>query len=176
MQKYFFIIFIVALYACKEAPSINLDPVTAAVVPVTGTDEPDKPNDPVVSVETWTDQFFQLVNSHRASLGLRAVVASPELSGIAQVHSENMANGTVAFGHTGFSARCSEARSELGGGNWCAENVANGQSSPQAVFTSWMNSQGHRANIESSRATHSGLGYKKSGSGKYYWTQLVLEL
>lgn len=176
MQKYFFIIFIVVLYACKEAPSINLDPVTAAVMPVTTSDEPLKPDVPVETERTWTDQFFQLVNNHRASLGLRAVIASEELSEIALIHSQNMASGKVAFGHTGFSGRCSDARAALGGGNWCAENVANGQSTPQAVFTSWMNSSGHRANIESSRATHSGLGYKRSATGKYYWTQLVLEL
>jgi uncharacterized protein YkwD len=87
-----------------------------------------------------------------------------------------MATGAVAFGHLGFSERCLVAKSLLGGGNLCAENVAMGQKSPSAVFTSWMNSPGHRANIEQSRVTHTGFGYAQSTSGIYYWTQIFMEL
>lgn len=172
MQKYFFIIFIVALYACKEAPTVKLDPMTAPLIPSSNISDNDNP----VVEKTWTDRFFELVNQHRGSMGLKVIVPSTELSSIAQIHSAEMAEGTVAFGHSGFSERCGDARAALGGGNWCAENVANGQATPEAVFKSWMSSAGHRANIESPRATHSGLGFARSLSGKYYWTQLVLEL
>lgn len=146
--------------------------MTASLIPTSNIDEKD---DPFVE-QTWSERFFELVNLHRAGLGLEKVIPSPELSSIAQIHSDDMAAGTIAFGHSGFSIRCSEAREALGGGNWCAENVANGQGTPEAVFKSWMSSAGHRANIESTRATHSGLGYTRSLSGKYYWTQLFLEL
>lgn len=124
---------------------------------------------------SWTEQFMDLVNDHRRSIGLRAMIHDEDVQKIATQHSQNMANGTVAFGHTGFSSRCTAARAALGGGNWCGENVAAGQKTPQAAFTSWMNSPGHRANIESSRATHTGFGYAKNSSGKYYWTQLFIE-
>jgi uncharacterized protein YkwD len=86
-----------------------------------------------------------------------------------------MANGTTAFGHTGFSTRCSAAKSVLGGGNWCGENVAAGQKTPKDAFNSWMNSSGHRANIEKGQATYTGFGYAQNSSGKYYWTQIFLE-
>lgn len=119
---------------------------------------------------------MDLVNDHRQGLGLRALIHDPGMEKIAQTHSQNMANGTVAFGHTGFSSRCSQARAILGGGNLCAENVAYGQKTPQAAFNSWMNSSGHRANIEQPRATHTGFGYAKSASGTLYWTQIFLEL
>lgn len=125
---------------------------------------------------SWTEQFMDLVNDHRASIGLRAMIHDDDLQRIVLEHSQDMANGTVAFGHTGFSSRCSASRAALGGGNWCGENVAAGQTSPQAAFNSWMNSSGHRANIESSRATHTGFAYARSSSGKYYWTQIFIEL
>lgn len=123
----------------------------------------------------YTDQFMQLVNEHRASLGLNGLIISEELSKIVQDHSDAMASGSVAFGHSGFSTRCSDSRSALGGGNLCAENVAMGQKTPQAAFTSWMNSSGHKANIEQPRATHTGFGYKKSSNGTTYWTQIFIE-
>lgn len=118
---------------------------------------------------------MDLINDHRKSMGLRALIHNDDMGDIARLHSQNMASGKVSFGHTGFSTRCSEARDAVGGGNWCGENVANGQRTPKDAFNAWMNSSGHRANIESAKATHTGFGYAKNGSAKYYWTQIFLQ-
>jgi uncharacterized protein YkwD len=48
------------------------------------------------------------------------------------------------------------------------ENIAMGQSTPQAVVNAWMNSEGHRANILSTSYTQIGVGYVANGN---YWTQ-----
>jgi uncharacterized protein YkwD len=125
--------------------------------------------------DAWAEEFMDLVNDHRRSIGLRALIHDEDMGAIAKKHSVNMANGTVAFGHGGFSTRCSESKAALGGGNWCGENVAAGQRTPKDAFNSWMNSSGHRANIESSRASHTGFGYARNSSGKYYWTQIFLQ-
>lgn len=125
--------------------------------------------------QTWTEEFMDLVNAHRTNLGLRSLIQNEDMGEIARIHSQNMASGTVAFGHTGFSLRCTQSKTALGGGNWCGENVAMGQKTPEAAFNAWMNSSGHRANIEQARATHTGFGYSKSSSGQYYWTQIFLE-
>ena len=45
-----------------------------------------------------------------------------------------------------------------------------GQTSPEKVMESWMNSSGHRANILSSDFTLIGVGFYESG-GEYYWVQ-----
>ncbi len=145
--------------------------VTPPLIPAA----PTTPTSPSTS-QTWTEEFMDLVNVHRASIGLTALLHDDEMGAIARTHSQNMASGAVAFGHTGFSGRCSASRAALSGGNWCGENVAAGQTSPKAAFISWMNSSGHRANIEQGRATHTGFGYARSSSGKYYWTQIFLEL
>jgi uncharacterized protein YkwD len=123
-----------------------------------------------------TDAFMTLINDHRNSIGLKPLILSPDMSRIAQTHSANMASGAVAFGHDGFSARCAEAIKDLGGGNLCAENVAEGQKDAQAAFDAWMNSPGHRANIEQPVVTHTGFGYAQSSNGTFYWTQTFLQL
>lgn len=125
--------------------------------------------------EAWTNEFMALINAHRAETGLDSLSENDDMSDIARGHSLKMAEGDVGFGHTGFSTRCSAARSALGGGNWCGENVARGQASPQAVFTAWLNSAAHRENLENPRATHMGLGFARNPSGGLYWTQLFLE-
>lgn len=51
------------------------------------------------------------------------------------------------------------------------ENIAKGQSTPQAVVNAWMNSSGHRANILNSSYNKIGVGYVASGK---YWTQMFI--
>lgn len=153
-------------------------PSTTTPAPTPTNPVPTTPTTPTApsTTQTWTEEFMDLVNDHRASIGLRALIHDDDMGEIARTHSQNMASGAVAFGHTGFSSRCSASKAALGGGNWCGENVAAGQTTPKAAFTSWMNSSGHRANIEKSTATHSGFGFAKSSSGKYYWTQIFIQL
>lgn len=125
--------------------------------------------------QTMTEEFMELINNHRVSIGLLPLIHNDSMALIAEGHSVDMASGSVAFGHGGFSERCSEARAALGGGNLCAENVAMGQKTATAALNAWMNSSGHKANIEQARATHTGFGFKKNSSGTYYWTQIFLE-
>lgn len=130
---------------------------------------------PVDEKTSMINAFMKLVNDHRGSLGLKPLIHVDGMGAIAERHSSDMARGIVAFGHSGFSGRCSEAREVLGSGNLCAENVAKGQKTVSAAFQSWMNSSSHRANIEGARLTHTGFGFAKSSSGTYYWTQIFLE-
>jgi uncharacterized protein YkwD len=173
-----YIIILILIMACNKKSSSSDASLPPYEQPDTSTGQINTPtvedNSPSVP-KTWTQEFMDLLNAHRTSIGLRALIHHDEIGAIARKHSENMANGSVPFGHTGFSDRCSKSRSVLGGGNWCAENVAAGQKSPQSVFNSWMSSPGHRGNIENARASYTGLGYVKNNSGKYYWTQVFIE-
>lgn len=176
MKKLFLLLFLFAIACNKENPQDSVTvPEVDSTTPIhagSGTG----PETGIVTPSNWTEEFMLLVNDHRRSLGLRGLIHHEELAEIARKHSQNMAAGIVSFGHTGFSSRCSDAREALGGGNLCAENVAVGQKSPETVFNSWMSSSGHRANIEKARVTHTGLGHAKNSSGKYYWTQIFIEL
>jgi uncharacterized protein YkwD len=55
------------------------------------------------------------------------------------------------------------------------ENIAEGQQSPQAVMTAWMNSPGHRSNILSPSYTQIGVGAAKDSRGVIYWTQQFIK-
>jgi uncharacterized protein YkwD len=181
MKKLFLLLLLFTLGCHKDTGSSSepaqdsqaSTPVTNPVTPPPT--EPTTPETPVVT-QTWTEEFMELINNHRVSIGLTPLIHDEGLAEIVLKHSQDMASGAVAFGHGGFSERCSASRSFLGGGNWCGENVAYGQKTPLAAYTAWMNSAGHKANIEQSRATHTGFAYAKNSSGTYYWTQIFIEL
>ena len=144
--------------------------------PDSNQNNPSRDNVEVEESSTATLAYMKLVNDHRKGLGLAPLIYVEEIADLAQKHSEEMAAGEVDFGHQGFSTRCADARSLMNGGNWCGENVARGQESIEAVFASWMKSNGHRANIENPRATHTGLGSETSSEGETFWTQIFLEV
>lgn len=77
------------------------------------------------------------------------------------------------FSHTRPSgASCFTALTEAGVSYTRAgENIAYGQSTPEAVVQSWMSSSGHRANILSSSFTTIGIGCTVV-NGTAYWAQL----
>ena len=125
--------------------------------------------------DQMVEEVYLLINQHRQARGLREVILDHSINEIALTHATDMSTQKIAFGHSGFNARCIQAREALGGGNLCLENVAKGQNTPQEVFRSWVNSSGHRENIESTRVTHMGLGYAKDKNGTYYWSQFFLE-
>lgn len=182
-MRYVFCLLLVVWSCNKGSSTSSPGNQTEASIPVSS-ESPDvidgPAEDPDVDVPLdpkaqMTADFMDLINDHRNSIGLDSLEHVEGLQEIAEEHSENMAAKIVAFGHTGFSERCDSGRSVLGGGNLCAENVANGQKTVQAAFNSWMNSSGHRANIEQARVTHTGFGFAKSSSGVWYWTQIFLE-
>ena len=175
--KNILLLLVLLLVACDKGTSDSESVGTPASDDTAVVADPSTPNTPStpMTTPTMTSEFMELINDHRVSLGLNALIMDEDMNAIVQTHSDAMASGAIAFGHGGFSARCSSARSAIGGGNLCGENVASGQKTVQAVFTSWMNSSGHRANIEQARYTHCGFAFKKSSAGTIYWTHLFLE-
>jgi uncharacterized protein YkwD len=123
-----------------------------------------------------TTEYMELVNKYRVSLGLNTLLLEEDMSKLAIAHSQNMAIGAIAFGHTGFAERCNKSREIMGNGNLCGEIVAQGQSTPVSVFQSWLGSSGHRAKLQEPRYTHTGFGFFKSEKGVMYWTQIFLEI
>ena len=123
--------------------------------------------------ENLENQVFELVNKHRIATGLQELKPNSFIVEQARSHSMRMASGAVAFGHDGFDTRFDALKVKLKATNG-AENVALGYTTPQAVVTSWLNSSGHKTNIEG-KYTVSGIGIAKSKEGKYYYTQLFIK-
>ncbi len=116
-----------------------------------------------------------LVNEHRVSQELKPLAFNPEISAIARRHSRNMASGWVGFGHGEIESRRQEiagliAQARVG------ENVAMVPKRPRAgavAVSNWLQSPGHRRNIEGSYDL-TGVGIAQGPTGAYYFTQLFV--
>jgi uncharacterized YkwD family protein/spore coat assembly protein SafA len=121
------------------------------------------------TVLSFEDQVATLVNSYRAKYGLAPLRLNWQLSRMARIKSQDMRD-LQYFSHTSPTYGSPFDMMEDFGFRYhsAGENIAMGQSSPQAVMNAWINSSGHRANILSRAYTQIGVGYVPSG---HYWTQ-----
>ena len=118
-------------------------------------------------------ELINLVNQERNKNGLSSLTNVDSLNSAARRHSQDMAENNF-MSHTGSDGsspwdRMRDAGYYLTTG---AENVAAGYSTPAAVFSGWMNSSGHRANILNPSLCDIGVGYAYSSQSDYghYWT------
>ncbi|MFI6417324.1 CAP domain-containing protein [Streptomyces sp. NPDC050842] len=117
------------------------------------------------------DQVVALVNAERAKAGCGPLSANATLTKAAQGHSEDMAARDF-FDHTNPDGDGPGERVTAAGYPWSTygENIAMGQSTPEDVMDSWMNSPGHRANILNCSFKEIGIGIHSEGGP--YWTQV----
>ncbi|UFJ43184.1 SafA/ExsA family spore coat assembly protein [Brevibacillus humidisoli] len=131
---------------------------------------------PLLTAEKGVEaQVVQLVNQERAKHGLKPLKANWELSRVARVKSQDMRDRRY-FSHQSPTYGSPFEMMKAFGVSYMAagENIAAGQTSPQAVMRSWMNSPGHRQNILSPQYTEIGVGYAQGGSYRHYWTQMFI--
>lgn len=112
-------------------------------------------------------RVLELSNAERSRAGAPALSLHPQLMAAAQHHTNLMAQHNQMThqlpGEPGLGDRISQAGYRWGG---VAENVAQGQSSPEQVVSTWMNSPGHRKNLLNPEHQHLGVGYVNN-----FWTQ-----
>ncbi len=154
--------------------------VTTAPKPVvtTTTAPPSTPSDdygrrPQTPAEIeFSNRVFELVNEERAKLGLYPFKRMESLSTVANIRAWEQ---SIIFGHTrpdgkGFSTVFLENGLDY---NLCGENVAAGQTTPEEVVNTWMNSPPHRSNIVSTEYVNMEVGYYNIPGSQYtnYWSQ-----
>ncbi|MFI6104019.1 CAP domain-containing protein [Streptomyces sp. NPDC051310] len=111
-----------------------------------------------------------LVNAERAKVGCSPVRPDAGLASLAGAFSADMAARNF-FAHTDPDGDSPWDRAaQAGVPNLSAENIARGQADAQAVMDSWMNSDGHRANILNCDYTKLGVGVHFADGGPW-WTQ-----
>jgi len=123
---------------------------------------------------SFAAQVLTLVNQHRASIGVGQLTTDGALQASAVWKSMNMA-GLNYFDHNDDPiGRTVQQRltdcgwpTNLGWG----ENIAYGFSTPADVMNAWLNSPGHKANIENPSFNTTGIGVAANAQGVYYWTQ-----
>ncbi len=124
-------------------------------------------------VSNYDKEILALINQHRAKKGLKKLVHNNVVWKYANEHSKNMANRKVKFGHGGFNLRIQKINTEIGGNGSAAENVASGQTTAKSVVATWLNSSGHRKNIEGNYQL-TGISAIKSKQGTWFYTQIFI--
>lgn len=123
--------------------------------------------------QAYADEVVRLVNAHRASLNLPALKVSPTLTGSAVWKARHMAYYRY-MAHDDPDppvARTWYERVQACGysGSGAGENIAYGYSTPAAVMSGWLKSDGHRRNIENPNYRVIGVG--AAGETTIAWTQ-----
>ena len=119
--------------------------------------------------------LFNLVNSERASRGLKPLQLDSRLTYLARLKSQDMINHNYfahqspTYGSAGDMIRRAGIPFTL-----AAENIGVG-GSVNAIFSAFMNSSGHRNKILGSRYTHTGIGIIYQPGRGYLVTQLFIQ-
>jgi len=117
------------------------------------------------------EQLADLINAERSRRGLSELRASPVLMQVAEAHSQDMVNRNF-FDHTNPDGQDPGDRLDEAGYAWSSwgETIGGGYTTPQAMFTGWMNSPGHQDIILEPGFTEIGIGHVTGGHYGYYWT------
>lgn len=113
--------------------------------------------------------LFAMINEHRTSIQLNPLVFDSVSLYYAREHATYMASKGVTS-HAKFGKRA-EQIAELSGAEFVAENVAKEYETIELAFEAWLESNGHRKNIEGAY-THSAIGIVENNIGDLYFTQL----
>ncbi len=161
-----------------ETPASSAPPVDEGETPATPpVDQGETPSTPPVDEGdngnidnlSFEEQVAVLVNEQRAANGLAPLTLNASLSNAARAKSQDMHDNNY-FSHTSPSYGSPFEMLTAFGISYrsAGENIAMGYSTPEAVMSAWMNSEGHRKNILNPSYTQIGVGYVADGN---YWTQ-----
>ena len=123
--------------------------------------QPPPPAGPVAATPVADEirTLVELVNKHRRSVGCKDLIWVDSIAEVAQKHSDDMVRRGY-FNHVNPDGETPFKRLEKAGIRYmrAAENIAAGQQTAVIVMTSWLNSPGHRRNIEDCTMREHGIG------------------
>ena len=118
-------------------------------------------------------ELARLINEHRVSIGLNKLEIINHISFKSEEHNEYMITNNVVD-HAYFQERSDNIIRVLGAVK-VNENVAYNFITPQSALNAWLNSPGHRANIEGD-FTYFGISVTESSeTGKKYYTNIFIK-
>jgi uncharacterized protein YkwD len=133
-----------------------------------------------VNIQSAEHLAFDMINQKRAAAGLKLLVWSDKLEGMARGHSYDMATKEY-FSHRDQAGKMvSDRADDAHVGNWrsIGENIAfnRGYDDPVGrAIELWMNSPSHRTNLLSDSWKESAVGVAVAADGSYYFTQVFLK-
>jgi uncharacterized protein YkwD len=129
----------------------------------------------VTDLASWIPSMLDATNAHRRGMGLVELQVDPTLAKAATWKSRDLARRDYfahddEAGSNGEPSRTPwERLTDCGftAGGSKAENIAAGQQSGAAFIDAWLNSPGHRANIENADMRYVGFGVASSTTSTY---------
>lgn len=119
-------------------------------------------------------ETMKLINDYRVSIGLNALEKINHISFKCEEHNNYMIANNVVD-HNDFAARSNNIVSVLGAKK-VGENVAYNYKTSEAVLRAWLDSPGHKENIEGDY-THFGLSVTTDAkTGKKYYTNIFAKI
>jgi uncharacterized protein YkwD len=119
-------------------------------------------------------ETMKLINDYRVSVGLNKLEKINHISFKSEEHDDYMIANNVV-NHNDFVARSENIINVLGA-KTVGENIAYNYNSPQSVVTAWLNSPGHKENIEGN-FTHFGISIRSNTTtGKLYYTNIFAKI
>jgi len=119
--------------------------------------------------------IVELTNAERARAGLSPLKANARLMQAAQLQAEQMASiGKLSHVLSDGPYPAPQDRLAAVGYQWraFAENIAYGQTGPEAATEGWMQSAGHRTNILNAAYSEIGTAYVLDKRGRPYFVQV----
>ena len=124
----------------------------------------------------YTDFEYEVlseINNYRESINLSKLNTLNIISKEAEGHSRYMVN-TGEINHNNFGNRMNALVGNTNAKS-VSENVAYGFITAQGVVNAWLNSEGHRKNIETPNHTDFGISIKQNDEGRNYFTNIFIK-
>ena len=120
-------------------------------------------------------EHLNAINAERVKNDLSALTMSSALNNAAATRAKELTERLEHVRPDGSSPFTALSENGVGFG-YAGENIAAGQWNVSTVMDSWMNSEGHRANILSPNFTQVGVAcvYAEGSPYGYYWVQLFV--
>ena len=132
--------------------------------------------DKIIETYTYNDtetQLVVLINDYRVSQGLNPLEVINHISYKSEEHNEYMIENNVV-NHDYFQARSNNIINVLGAEK-VGENIAYNYVTPQSALSAWLNSPGHKANLEGDY-THFGISVTVNPeTGRKYYTNIFMK-
>ncbi|WNS77047.1 SafA/ExsA family spore coat assembly protein [Bacillus sp. DTU_2020_1000418_1_SI_GHA_SEK_038] len=120
--------------------------------------------------------LLELTNMKRANAGLKPLIVDYSLTKAARkkaldmMENEYVSHISPRYGDSTTMLKSFQIPFEK-----ARESIGAGFSSPEKIFTLWMNSAVNQSNLLDKLSTHIGVGHAEGGLHGHYWTVLIIQ-
>lgn len=117
-------------------------------------------------------EILELINAHRISMGLTSLNNHVTIKAVAYTHTDYMVEADHVS-HDNFFQR-KNSLIDNANASKVSENVAYAYSNAESVVNAWLNSDGHRQNIEGD-FTDFDISAEQNVNGQWYFTNIFVK-